>query len=183
MDFGGKTETGAEGAEQGVAPAASAAPDPSNSPGPLEAPPPTVAPDPRRGRALLVLSLTVLLWYGGVTAWRAFAPEPPLPPAGPQAESTAGATNGPEAPAASASSRPLTLRQRFLLGKKIDINRAGWKEISELPGITDGTARAVVETRARLGGFRAPGELLAVRGIKERRLEKILPFLGGFLNN
>ncbi len=80
-------------------------------------------------------------------------------------------------------SGPLSVRQRFLLGRKVDVNEAGWPEISGLPGIPDSVARAVVERRRRAGPFRRPGDLLDVRGIKEKRLKKILPFLSDFPNN
>ncbi|MBI5904379.1 MAG: helix-hairpin-helix domain-containing protein [Deltaproteobacteria bacterium] len=78
---------------------------------------------------------------------------------------------------------PLSLRQKYLLGKRIDINVATIEEISELPGISDVAARELVEERRRIGRFRSPEELLAVRGIKEKRLKKILPFLTGLPNN
>ena len=80
-------------------------------------------------------------------------------------------------------SGPLTIRQKYLLGKRVDINKASLAEISELPGISDEIAAAVVEERDRLGGFRSPGDLLGVRGIKEKRLQKILPFLSKMPNN
>jgi competence protein ComEA len=78
---------------------------------------------------------------------------------------------------------PLTVRQRFLLGKRVDINRAGILELSGLPGISDPIAREIAEERARSGGFRRPEDLLAVRGIKEKRLKKILPFIAIIPNN
>jgi len=56
-------------------------------------------------------------------------------------------------------------------------------EISELPGISDKVAAAVVEERNRLGQFRSPTDLLGVKGIKEKRLQKILPFLSKMPNN
>jgi DNA uptake protein ComE-like DNA-binding protein len=77
----------------------------------------------------------------------------------------------------------LTARQKYLLGRKVDINRAGPREISGLPGISDAVAQSVVETRNRIGGFRRAEDLLLARGIKEKRLKKILPFLAGFHNN
>ncbi|HEY7528086.1 MAG TPA: helix-hairpin-helix domain-containing protein, partial [Candidatus Deferrimicrobiaceae bacterium] len=77
----------------------------------------------------------------------------------------------------------LTARQRYLLGKRVDINRASTAEIGELPGISETVARSVVETRTRLGGFRRAEDLLQARGIKEKRLKKILPFLLKFHNN
>jgi hypothetical protein len=78
---------------------------------------------------------------------------------------------------------PLTVRQRFLLGDRVDINRAGIGELSELPGISDPIAREIEEERTMRGGFRRPEDLLAVRGIKEKRLKKILPFIAIFPNN
>ena len=78
---------------------------------------------------------------------------------------------------------PLNVRQRFLLGERVDINRAGIRELSELPGISDPIAREIARERARRGGFRRPEDLLAVRGIKEKRLKKILPFLTVIPNN
>jgi competence protein ComEA len=78
---------------------------------------------------------------------------------------------------------PLTVRQKFLLGTRVDINLVDYKEISGLPGISDTVARAVVEEREKRGGFRRPEDLLSVRGIKEKRLKKILPFIAIFPNN
>ncbi|HEX9191423.1 MAG TPA: helix-hairpin-helix domain-containing protein [Candidatus Deferrimicrobiaceae bacterium] len=65
----------------------------------------------------------------------------------------------------------------------MDINQATAEEISELPGISDRMAAAVLAERARRGGFRRHRDLLSVPGIKERRLEKILPFLTEMENN
>jgi competence protein ComEA len=86
-------------------------------------------------------------------------------------------------PAESPRSGPLTIRQKYLLGKRIDINKASRVEISELPGISDKVAVAVVEERDRLGRFRSPGDLLGVKGIKVKRLQKILPFFAKMPNN
>lgn len=78
---------------------------------------------------------------------------------------------------------PLTIRQKYLLGKRVDINLAPLSEIAELPGISDTVAAAVVEERKRLGGFRSPEDLLGTKGIKRKRLQKILPFLAKMPNN
>jgi competence protein ComEA len=77
----------------------------------------------------------------------------------------------------------LTVRQKFLLGRRVNLNKAGYEEISGLPGISDAVAKAIVEERKRLGRFTRPDDLLAVRGIKEKRLKKILPFVSFFPNN
>ena len=91
---------------------------------------------------------------------------------------------GSTAPSAESSrSGPLTIRQKYLLGKQVDINKASLAEISELPGISRTVAAAVVEERERLGRFRSPEDLLGVKGIKEKRLQKILPFLVKMPNN
>ncbi len=77
----------------------------------------------------------------------------------------------------------MTPRQFFLLGRKVDVNRDPWERITELPGLSDRVARAVVARRSREGPYRRPEDLLAVRGIKEKRLQKILPFLAPLPNN
>ena len=73
--------------------------------------------------------------------------------------------------------RSLSLRQEYLLGKTIDINTATVEEFNSLPGISDAMAEAIIKERQRLGGFSSPNDLMRVKGIKEKRLEKILPFL------
>jgi len=65
----------------------------------------------------------------------------------------------------------------------MDINQATAQEISELPGVSDEVAAAVVAERDRRRGFRGHRDLLSVPGIKEKRLEKILPFLAEMANN
>lgn len=85
--------------------------------------------------------------------------------------------------AESPRSGPLTIRQKYLLGKRIDINLDSLSEISELPGISDRVAAALVKERDRLGRFRSPEDLLGVKGIKAKRLQKILPFLAKMPNN
>lgn len=137
-------------------------------------------------RAVLLLSLILLVWNAFATAQRVVsvgllpsvdrADGPPVLPS-PEGNETAALS------AESPRSGPLTIRQKYLLGKRVDINKASLLEISELPGISDKVAAAVLAERDRLGGFRSPEDLLAVNGIKEKRLQKILPFLGKMPNN
>ena len=137
-------------------------------------------------RAVLLLSLILLVWNACLTAQRA-APVGQLPSMDaadgshvlPSTEGNGTAALSAESP----RSGRLTVRQKYLLGKRIDINKASLGEISELPGISDTIAAAVVEERDRLGRFRAPEDLLGVKGIKEKRLQKILPFLAKMPNN
>jgi competence protein ComEA len=85
--------------------------------------------------------------------------------------------------ARAAGKGPPTIRQKFLAGRRVDVNRATMAEISELPGVSDKVAQAVIAERGRIGRFRHPADLLGVAGIKEKRLHKILPFISGFDNN
>ena len=126
----------------------------------------------KSGKACLLLSLIVLVWNVGVIA-KSFEPAP---------EDSAGRLPAADCTAAGPQA-PLTVKQNFLLGKRVDINLASLAEIEGLPGISRKVAESVIETRKRLGRFRKPQDLLQVKGIKEKRLKKILPFLVQFPNN
>ncbi len=139
-----------------------------------------------RRRAVLLLSLILLVWNACATAQRLVSvgilpsmDAPDRSPAVPSASDHETAVLSAESP----RSGPFTVRQKYLLGKRVDINKAPLAEISALPGISDKIAAAVVEERERLGGFRSSEELLGVKGIKEKRLQKILPFLAKMPNN
>ena len=143
-----------------------------------------------RGHACLVLSLIVLVWNLAVTARDSLWPRASRAAGSGQVGTIAqfvaqDAVGGGASGVAPTGGRtgPLSVRQRFLLGRRVDVNKAGWEEISGLPGISDAVAQAVVEKRGRTGPFRRPEDLLGVRGIKEKRLKKILPFLSEFNNN
>ncbi|HEY5461470.1 MAG TPA: helix-hairpin-helix domain-containing protein [Deferrimonas sp.] len=137
-------------------------------------------------RAVLLLSLILLVWNAFATAQHlvsvGFLPSIDRSDGSTVLQPT---TDNESAllSAQSPRSGPLTIRQKYLLGKRVDINKASLLEISELPGISDKVAAAVVEERDRLGQFRSPMDLLGVKGIKEKRLQKILPFLSKMQNN
>ena len=67
--------------------------------------------------------------------------------------------------------------KRLALGIAIDINRATLKELVLVPGIGEKTADRIVEDRQLNGTFRKLEELTRVKGIKEKRLETLRPFL------
>lgn len=119
----------------------------------------------RRGASVLVL---LLLLGAGHDAWVArrmraemehgraqdHPPESSLPaptPAGPPAE--------PMSPA------PI----------RLDLNQAGAPELEALPGIGPVLARRIVETRKQIGRYDTPEDLLRVRGVGPRLLERIRP--------
>jgi competence ComEA-like helix-hairpin-helix protein len=140
----------------------------------------------RKRRGVLVLSLILLVWNLCASAERVVSAMVFHSLDGGDRSLTlrSGPDNGTLLLSAdSPRSGPLTIRQKYLLGKRIDINKASLSEISELPGISDKVAADVVEERNRIGRFRSPEDLLVVRGIKEKRLQKILPFLAEMQNN
>lgn len=131
--------------------------------------------------------MIILVWNfastdGLLSTLQVFSPRMSGSPSGPARGVGAFPSSG-EASGEGHDGNPLTVRQRFLLGLRVDINRASYREISGLPGISDPVAKAVVEERKRRGAFRRPEDLLAVRGIKGKRLKKILPFIAIIDNN
>ena len=61
--------------------------------------------------------------------------------------------------------------------KPLDLNTATVEELQKLPGIGPTTAKAIVRFRERSGPFRRVEDLLAVRGISKRKLEKLRPYV------
>jgi competence ComEA-like helix-hairpin-helix protein len=62
-------------------------------------------------------------------------------------------------------------------GERLDPNRAPAEELDRLPGVGPATAAALVAFRDSVGGVRAVGELVAVRGIGPATVERIRPWL------
>lgn len=61
--------------------------------------------------------------------------------------------------------------------KPIDPNLADRAAWDRLPGVGPVTARAILALRDRVGSFRAPDDLLAVKGIGPAKLARITPYL------
>lgn len=59
----------------------------------------------------------------------------------------------------------------------ISINSADQRQLEELPGVGPKTAQAILNLRMQRGGFRSIDELLDVKGIGPKTLEKMRPFL------
>ncbi len=68
-------------------------------------------------------------------------------------------------------------RKKMIAGIRINVNRATAGELSLLPGISDETAENIVRYREREGRFTTFENLLNVKGVKRKRLKKILPFI------
>jgi competence protein ComEA len=59
----------------------------------------------------------------------------------------------------------------------LDLNAANVKELEQVPGIGPKTAQAIVDFRHKSGAFRRVEDLLAIRGISQRKLDKMRPYL------
>ncbi len=61
--------------------------------------------------------------------------------------------------------------------KPLDLNTATVEQLQQLPGIGPATAKAIVRFREKSGLFHRVEDLLAVRGITKRKLEKLRPYV------
>ena len=59
----------------------------------------------------------------------------------------------------------------------LDLNAATVEQLQKLPGIGPTTAKAIVRFREKSGPFRRVEDLLAIRGITKKKLEKIRPLV------
>lgn len=59
----------------------------------------------------------------------------------------------------------------------VNINTATQSELERLPGIGPAKARAILETRANMKGFRRIQDILRVRGIGRATFRKLRPML------
>ena len=59
--------------------------------------------------------------------------------------------------------------------RPVDINTAGTEQLTEIPGIGEAMARRIVDWRDEHGPFRRVEDLMKVKGIGEKSLEKMRP--------
>ena len=60
---------------------------------------------------------------------------------------------------------------------QVDVNRADWPELIQLPGIGQTLAERIIAERQEHGEFREVDELTRVGGIGPRTLERIRPYI------
>lgn len=118
---------------------------------------PTLTRAERRG-ALMILALFAL--GAAHDLWRVHRPvapgdDVPVPAAHAGAAGDTSSTPGSPATPAVGSSVP----------DRVDLNRADARALDALPGIGPVIAGRILERRSRVGRFRTPEDLLAVRGI------------------
>ena len=61
--------------------------------------------------------------------------------------------------------------------RPVNINTATARQLQRVPGIGPATAKNIVEMRKSYGAFRSVDDLLAIRGIGRKRLEKMRKYL------
>ena len=59
----------------------------------------------------------------------------------------------------------------------VDLNSASEAQLQEVPGIGPSLAKKIVEFRSENGPFKSVDDLLKVRGVGEKSLEKLRPHL------
>jgi competence ComEA-like helix-hairpin-helix protein len=112
----------------------------------------TLTPAERRLLGLLILLLS-LGYAAEILGWHPPEPLPPGPLARPAAE-------------------PEPVRSG-----RLDLNAASQSDLESLPGIGPALAERILRQRERTGGFRSLEELLEVRGVGPKTLERIRPFV------
>jgi competence ComEA-like helix-hairpin-helix protein len=61
--------------------------------------------------------------------------------------------------------------------KPIDLNVANAKELQELPGVGAVTAQRIIDMRQKSGRFKRVEDLLAIRGISQKKLDALRPYV------
>jgi competence ComEA-like helix-hairpin-helix protein len=61
--------------------------------------------------------------------------------------------------------------------KPIDLNLANVKELQELPGVGPVTAQRIIDLREKSGRVKRVEDLLAVRGISQKKLDAMRPYV------
>jgi competence ComEA-like helix-hairpin-helix protein len=67
--------------------------------------------------------------------------------------------------------------QKHPPSKPIDLNLANVKELQELPGVGPVTAQRIIDLREKSGRFKRIEDLLAVRGISQKKLDAMRPYV------
>lgn len=149
---------------------------------------------PVLGKGLLVvLSLVALSMLGNAALAKDRRGEVPsasglAPPSLPAPEPSAPAQAAPVAPNESAPTEPAAAESdapneapkqapAVLPDGRIVLNLAGEAELVKLPGVGAKRAQAILEVRRRLGRFRRVEDLLRVKGIGRKMLERIRPLV------
>jgi len=72
---------------------------------------------------------------------------------------------------------PAALAKKKPPAHPININAATAAELQQVPGIGPSTAQKILDTRKSYGAFKSVDDLLAVKGLGKKRLEKMRKYL------
>ena len=72
---------------------------------------------------------------------------------------------------------PAALAKKKPPAHPININTAGATELQQVPGIGPSTAQTILDTRKSYGTFKSVDDLLAIKGIGPKKLEKMRKYL------
>jgi competence protein ComEA len=73
--------------------------------------------------------------------------------------------------------REMAAAKKLALGLPVDLNRISEEELSLVPGIGEKTAYQIIQLRKEMGGFRDLRDLMALPGIKEKKLSSLKVYL------
>ncbi|MBR2742627.1 MAG: helix-hairpin-helix domain-containing protein [Clostridia bacterium] len=62
-------------------------------------------------------------------------------------------------------------------GEPVNINTAGKYELERLPGVSEATARKIIEFREEYGAFESAEEIMLVSGIGEKKFEAMREYI------
>lgn len=108
--------------------------------------------------------------------------DPPKAPAPSESSTTPSGPSSPPSASAAPSAAPSAVPPAgpaagITADGKVILNRASAAELTQLPGIGQKRAEKILELRQKLGRFKKPADLLRVKGIGPKGLQKMLPHL------
>jgi len=72
---------------------------------------------------------------------------------------------------------PAALAKKQPPAHPININTAGSSDLQQVPGIGPSTAQKILDTRKSYGSFKSVDDLLSIKGIGPKKLEKMRKYL------
>lgn len=123
--------------------------------------------------AMLAATAAIVMWVG----WP--AEEVPSNHDAPVAveESTASTRSSGDGPVLARTHEPPASPTKPGAAGRLDINRATVEQFEKLPGIGLTLAKRIIEQRMAHGPFRSVEDLRSVKGIGEKRMERLRPLL------